>query len=387
MIQKRFKIGFISKEDPTDIMTFSGLHYHMFTALQMHIGEVVPFGPVKAGSETFFKISAKILSKLTGKLHRHTYFISLAKAYASLFKKRINEEKFDLLFSNLTIPEIAYLETDIPIIATADANFKLLHEYYGGHSNLSDSTINKAVFLETKAFSKVAALVYPSDWVSESTINDYQVPAEKVYTVLYGANMPGIPDEKEMDLILNHRLKNDKLRLLFVGKDWERKGGNVAVKTLERLKARNLEATLTIIGCEPPQSRRNEAMTVIPFLDKQKPDELERFLNFYRSSHIFFVPSRQECSGMVFFEASAFGMPSIATDTGGLKSSVFNDLNGYLLPERSQPEDYAAKIADIWLDKNKYRQLSRSSRKLYQEKLNWDAWAESLKPIIAKVME
>mgnify|MGYP001807222158 FL=1 len=84
------------------------------------------------------------------------------------------------------------------------------------------------------------------------------------------------------------------------------------------------------------------------------------------------MPTRAEAFGIVFCEASAFGLPSISTSVGGVSTAVKNNVNGYLLPYEAQHEDYAKLICDIWYDTSRYTSLSESSRLLYENELNWD---------------
>jgi len=142
---------------------------------------------------------------------------------------------------------------------------------------------------------------------------------------------------------------------------------------------------LTIIGSIPPYPIDNKEINLIPFIDKEKKSDQELLFRIMKEHHFLFVPSRAECFGIVFTEASAFGMPSITTNTGGISSAVLEEKNGYLHSVSDGPELYAKTISDIYQNfKERYKPLSESSRNLFESLLNWDQWAASMKSIIIK---
>lgn len=79
-------------------------------------------------------------------------------------------------------------------------------------------------------------------------------------------------------------------------------------------------------------------------------------------SDFLLLPTRAESYGIVFCEASAFGIPSITTDVGGVSGVVHNGKNGYTLPYSANGHDYAHMIAEVWSDEKRYSELSLTSR-------------------------
>ena len=73
----------------------------------------------------------------------------------------------------------------------------------------------------------------------------------------------------------------EDLRLFFVGKDYKRKGGELAVAATQALRNRGLNAELTMLGCSPPRSYKG--VTAIEYLDKSFKDfdEIERILGVH----------------------------------------------------------------------------------------------------------
>jgi glycosyltransferase involved in cell wall biosynthesis len=126
-------------------------------------------------------------------------------------------------------------------------------------------------------------------------------------------------------------------------------------------------------------------MKVYSFLNKNDKEDLATFNSILQQTHLLFLPSKAECFGIVFCEASAYGIPSITTNTGGISNAVYNGINGYCLDINSIPNDYYVKIVELIEDKDKYKALSDSSRELYLTKLNWANWANEVTDVITKI--
>ncbi len=127
-------------------------------------------------------------------------------------------------------------------------------------------------------------------------------------------------------------------------------------------------------------------MRVIPFLDKHKTEDMEAFKKLLGESTFLILPSRSECFGIVFAEASAYGLPSIAAETGGIADAIKDGVNGFTLPYDASASEYANLIAAMLANKEKHEELKKTSRAFFETNLNWDTWAkrvnELIKPLV-----
>ena len=115
--------------------------------------------------------------------------------------------------------------------------------------------------------------------------------------------------------------------------------------------------------------------------------QAEQLARLFEESDYLLLPTRSECYGMVFCEASAYGVPSITTDTGGVAGVVVEGSNGFLLPEEARGDRYAKVIAGLEGDESRYKQLCLSSRREYETRVNWDVWAEQVGILLDTVVE
>ncbi len=222
----------------------------------------------------------------------------------------------------------------------------------------------------------------PPQWVANSAIKDYGASPEKVHVVPFGPNIDRVED---VNIILKHR-QMDEIRLLFLGGDWERKGGPIAFETVRALNDMGIKAKLIVCGATPPEEYLAEYVSSRGYLRKHKPKELKELINLFCSCHFMLVPSRADCTPIVFCEASAYALPVISTQTGGISSVVFEGENGYLLPLEAKGEEFAKIIAKIFQDRERYLQLAMSTRKACEDKLNWKKWASRIHQILESVV-
>ena len=89
---------------------------------------------------------------------------------------------------------------------------------------------------------------------------------------------------------------------------------------------------------------------------------------------------------MVFAEASAYGVPSITTDVGGVGGVVTDGVNGVRLPLAAGPDAYARVIADRFADAAGYGRLCRTARAAFVERLNWDAAGATMVALLRTVV-
>ena len=258
-----------------------------------------------------------------------------------------------------------------------DATFEQLQGYYTSFSNLAGYNRRQGIALDKKAFQKAAHCMLASEWCKESAISNYGISAGKISVVPLGANLDSYPVEKELSFEYA-----GTCRLIFVGVEWERKGGDIALAAFRLLQQKGLNPVLHIIGCMPPYNISNEPNIInIPFLDINKAEDFEQFYNIFRQTDFLILPTRAECAGLVFCEASAYGIPSITTDTGGVTTYVKNNVNGFTLPISAGGDEYAEVIEGLCKNTADMQRLKKSCRSQYEKVLNWETWGQNFKQI------
>jgi len=362
--------------------SWSGTVAYMTQALQKHCGDVYLIGSVHSKKKLLGKVIHKGSQLFLKKNFAYNHSFPLAKEYAQIVTQRLAGQSFDLIVAPSCGTEIAHLETDIPIVLVEDATFALLHNYYPQYSNLLKKSIYETNALEGLAIKKASILLYTSEWAARSAIEDYYADAQKVYVVPFGANLDKPPSQE----VVQTKRKSDQCRLLFIGVDWQRKGGEIAFETLLKLEEIGVQAELIVLGCTPPKKFSHERMTIIPFLNKNDERQHRELNRLFETSSFLILPTRSDCVPMVFGEAGAFGLPVVTTQTGGIPGIIREGENGFMLPLSARGADYAKVIAEVYRGDQRYAELVRSSRAAFDARLNWDAWGVSVKKIIKEML-
>jgi glycosyltransferase involved in cell wall biosynthesis len=191
--------------------------------------------------------------------------------------------------------------------------------------------------------------------VGECLQRQYGVPPGNIRCVGAGGNIAVKAD-------LSKKVY-DARTILFVGIDWERKGGPVLVEAFKRVQFQYPRARLIIVGCSPPVSESG-----IEIAGRRPLDEMA---GFYEKASIFCMPSRREPFGNVYVEAMSAGLPVIAAASGAAKDFVDNDRTGYLVPP-NDPSQLAEALARLLDQPDRCREFGARGRALALERYQWD---------------
>ena len=374
----RLRIAFATSNDPTNIRSWSGTSRHMYMGLKS-FADVEPICPTLSRLQRLSLRRWKPVEILTGKKFLPKHSISYSLMCARYIQRRLKGKKFDLIFAPAASAEIAFLKTDLPLVYLSDATFSLMIDYYERFSNLSNSSIEQGNLIEERTLSRASRIIMSSRWAAESVVNNYSISPEKVSVMLFGPNIEIASGKK----ITRPKKLSPPIRLLFVGVDWSRKGGETACNAMKELNNRGVETYLTVCGCVPPSEFTDSRMKVIPFLDKSKPDELEAFYRLFEEAHLFVLPTRAECSGMVLGEAAAFGLPALTTRTGGLEDAFLDGVSGFLIDSPDDYLEYVEKIISLIKDDRMYPMLCQGALNRSRDVLNWETWTAGVRSVLA----
>jgi glycosyltransferase involved in cell wall biosynthesis len=210
-----------------------------------------------------------------------------------------------------------------------------------------------------------------SNNISRSLIEQYGEPQEKVKCVYAGANTPQVPQAAgKKDYSGKH--------ILFVGMDWERKGGPDLVKAFSRVIKDHPDATLTIVGC-----RIKTNVSGIISTGKIPVDRLD---DYYRRATIFCMPSRSEPFGVVFVEAMAHALPIIATDIGAMPDMVSPGKNGILV-KVGDLDGLVTALDELLSSAEKRSRFGRQSLLLARHRYNWQSVGKHIRQAILEAIE
>ncbi len=199
-----------------------------------------------------------------------------------------------------------------------------------------------------RAFRRAAALITWSEWARASLIRDYGIPSEKVRVI-----PPGV------DLSLWRPAKGEKaserLRMLFVGAHFARKGGDVLMSAFRALGP---QAELDIVTPDTegiPQTDGNLRV------HRNLAINSSELRGLYAAADLFVLPTLNDCTPLVILEAMASGLPVVSTDIGAIREQVIQGETG-LLVRPGDAADLAGVLRSLAEDPDRRRRMGRAAR-------------------------
>jgi len=287
-----------------------------------------------------------------------------------------------LSISSMCLAEVG--EVSRPLFMFSDAPYIAYHEAYRG-------TIDRPRRLEwfgneeAKVARRIDGLCFASSWAVQEALNLYgpvgrdgSSMASRLHVTPLGAGLsPKIGREAIMQYV--RQRPSDRIDLLFVGKDWERKGGPMALEVARLLHAAGHVTRLHLVGCRPelpPDS--SEYVVFHGVLRQDQREEAAKLEELFLTSHFLIVPTMAECFGIVFAEAQAFALPPISRAVQALPGVIADGVTGLLLDPDAPAEVYVERILARLASPEAYRAMAVAALDRYEASLSWDATAEKL---------
>jgi glycosyltransferase involved in cell wall biosynthesis len=377
------KLSYVTTYNALDIKNWSGTSHFLGKCLENQNVEVDYVDNLKQKTNILLEFKKLIYSQIFNKvfdLNRESY---VAKNYSNQVQLKIKSNT-DLIFSPSTIP-IAFLKSNKPKVFYTDATFSAMIGFYKEFSDLCKETIEHGNYLEQLALDSVQLAIYSSNWAAKSAVENYNINPEKVKVVPFGANIEKPFEFIEIKEIINNRF-HKSLQLLFIGVDWERKGGESAIRIAEYLNTMGINTTLHIVGISNLiLSEKYPFIVNHGFISKSNFWGKKYLNELYEKCHFLLVPSIAECSAIVFCEANSFGIPVLTNDVGGSSTIIRNDINGKIFPLNTQIEIWCKYIYEVFLDYDRYKEFCLSSYGEFQTRLNWKVAGSSIVKLLKDI--
>jgi glycosyltransferase involved in cell wall biosynthesis len=217
----------------------------------------------------------------------------------------------------------------------------------------------QAIAIQKKILDRQTRIFVLCQWTKESIVEDYGQPEDKVIVIGAGANLPSLEPAEN---------KYTEPSLLFVGFDWERKGGPLLLEAFRRVRARIPQAELHIVGCAPQAN--GPGVDVVGPLSRSNPVDRERLENFYRTATCFCILPEFDPFPNVLLEAQHCGTPVVSLDVGSRRDAMIPGETGLLVSERD-PDKLAAAIVDILGDPHRAQRMGEAGRRFVSENYTW----------------
>jgi glycosyltransferase involved in cell wall biosynthesis len=213
----------------------------------------------------------------------------------------------------------------IPSIVSLDAtpiNYDSLGHSYG-HAAATDSFLDRQKYrLNRQALHAAAGLVTWSEWARDSLIGDYGVDGSRIRVVGPGA----APDYFEIGAarLAGAPREPGPVRLLFVGADFQRKGGPELLAAMRGPLGDLCE--LHVVTRQEVAPQRNV------FVHQGVTPNSPTLTHLFANADVFVLPTHADCMAIVNIEAAAAALPIVTTTVGALGENVRPGESGFLIP-------------------------------------------------------
>jgi phosphatidylinositol alpha-1,6-mannosyltransferase len=213
------------------------------------------------------------------------------------------------------------------------------------------------------------------------------VPDNVPVSVMYpGADLEAFrPDLPYGDLTDLHGV-SDRPIIVCVSRLVARKGQDVLIRAMPRIRRDVPDASLLIVGDGPDRDRLVRLAADAPnrsvvFAGQVSEGDLPRY---YRAGDVFAMPCRSRLGGLevegwgnVFLEAAACARPVVVGDSGGARESLAPGKTG-LLVNGSDVAEVAGAVGSLLADPERADAMGRAGRERVVRAFGWSRAAEQL---------
>jgi glycosyltransferase involved in cell wall biosynthesis len=275
------------------------------------------------------------------------------------------------LFHTQSIGLLAPLATGgRPYVVSLDATPAQIDEMAGWYSHGRHArgveTVKRGLY--RRVLGGAAGVIAWSDWARDSLVSDYAVDPERVSVVHPGAGSAFFEIERQQP--------NAVPRILFVGGDFYRKGGDLLLDVFRQMQGRALLTLVTTadVGSLPP------GVTVV----SDATPGSRRLAECYAAADIFCLPTRADATALVVSEAMAAGLAVITTNVGGVAEAVVDGESGLVVTPDSEPE-LAEALFRLLDDSAMLERLQRQARSRARQSLDARANAGRIFQLLTEV--
>ena len=257
-----------------------------------------------------------------------------------------------------------------PTLLSLDATPRNLDELGGSYAHAVQSAPIEKLKLHSHRHVMRGAAQFTvwSNWTKASLVGDYGADARKVTVVHPGTVLSNYPDPS------TRRPRHEgPLRILFVGGDFVRKGGDLLLDVFRRHLRGRAELHL-ITAADVPQG---DGVFVYRGLAPHSPELLAR----YRDADVFVLPTRGDCLAVVLGEAMASCLPIITTRVGAHAEAVVDGESGYLIAT-DDPGALREKLERLASDRELAFRMGMRSRQIGEEDFDMNKNANRIADIL-----
>jgi glycosyltransferase involved in cell wall biosynthesis len=337
----------------------------MFEALEgrcdlqvLHTGDL--------GDSWLDRAAARAIGSLARRSYLTGHALATSRRHGRYVTKALRHQRPDVVLAVAASQDVAHAQSDAPIVQITDATFAAIEGFYPLFENLHPAARRQGHAMAAKAQQRTTGFGVASEWARNSLVQHYAADPADCRVIPFG---PGV----EPPSPVRPAVHNGPLRILVVASDWHRKGGVLALEAVERLRREGTAAALTVVGDAPTLPSWVCALGRLP---------RSEMASVYAGHDVLLEMASANAGGVTMTDAHAFGLPVVATKTGGTASIVDDGVTGLLVDDSASAVQAAAALRAL-SDRTVRTGFSARALRRHEELLNWDRWARDVLALCA----
>jgi glycosyltransferase involved in cell wall biosynthesis len=229
-------------------------------------------------------------------------------------------------------------------------------------------SVRRLLAWERRLYEETDVIFTMSEWLRSTFIDQFGQAPEKVVAVGGGSDLPRIAEPLDREW--------DRPRFLFVGREFERKGGHELLRAWPAVRSARPEAELVIVGPKRIDVELPPGVALAGPIDRSTAAGEAAFVDAYRRATAFVLPSLYEPFGIVFLEAMTHGLPCVAADRCAMPEIVEDGVTGRIV-EPTNSDALAAAVIDV-ADADTARRMGAAGERRMRERFTWAVVADRI---------
>lgn len=227
----------------------------------------------------------------------------------------------------------------------------------------SEAHARRIIERQRTVFERCACVFPRTEWAAASVERDYGIPREKIVTAGAGPNYYA-----ESPVHGTY----DGQTILFVGGEFERKGGPLILEAFRRMRARMPRARLRIVGCEPELAE--PGVEIIGRIRKDAPGGLDQLLRHYSEASVFCMMSHFEPFGIVVIEAQNCFVPCVLPKRFAFPEMIVDGVTGRLVADYDA-DTLARALIELLGNPGLLEEMGRAAHAFVRRHFTWEGTA------------
>lgn len=319
------------------------------------------------------------------------------------FRAVLLRQRYDLVHVHAHPVAVVGLRGTPIIMSEGSSSAVYLRDYLGWTTGMirrryaRTKRVYRALWIRDRLLTmeRVQRVYVFSQWARQINL-DWGADPSKLQVIYPGFPTPTLPTREP---------QMKRFTFLFVGTDFERKGGHDVVEAYERISADLPSSHLVLAGFDPAvpnpdlrkhswvsEARRERAGASIAALERRgRLTQVRRVSSarlkteLFPRADAFVMPTRAEGFGFTNVEAMSFGLPVI-TSTVGPASEIVTDGETGILVAPGDVDQLAAAMWELASSRDQARQMGAAGRNRFEQRFTLERFRRELASLYSDVV-